>query len=232
MDTALRLHLAPAEYVDSDHPAVRAFARDVAGGAGTAEERARLLYTAVRDIRYDPYRDFADPATYRASGVLAAGTGYCVSKAALYAATARSVGIPARLGYADVRNHLSTRRLQESVGTDVFVWHGYVELRLGERWVKATPTFNASLCAKLGVAVLDFDGVADAMLQPADSGGRRFMEYLVDHGVFHDVPAKFLMGEMARLYPRLCRGGDMELEAEDERTRDGDAGRAGHPGAP
>lgn len=221
MDTAARLYLAPAEYVDSDHADVRAFARDAAGSAAAPEETARRLYTAVRDgIRYNPYLDYGDPGTYRASSVLAVGDGYCVGKAALYAAAARSLGIPARLGFADVRNHLATRRLLEAVGTDVFGWHGYVEVLLGGgRWVKVTPTFNASLCGKLGVSVLDFDGVADALLQPADTGGRRFMEYLVDHGLFHDVPGKFLIAEMARLYPALCgQGGDMEQEAVDERA--------------
>jgi len=220
MDSAARLYLAPAEYVDSDHADVRAFARDAVGSESAPDVQARRLYTAVRDgIRYNPYVDYGSPATYRASAVLAAGDGYCVGKAALYAAAARSAGIPARLGFADVRNHLATRRLLEAVGTDVFAWHGYVEVLLGGRWVKVTPTFNASLCGKLGVSVLDFDGVADALLQPADSAGRQFMEYLADHGLFHDVPAKFLIEEMARLYPGLCgRGGDMEREAEDERA--------------
>jgi len=219
MDPTTRLFLAPAEYVDSDHPAVQAFARDTAADA-PPPEAARLLYTAVRDrIRYNPYVDYGAPDTYRASAVLAAGNGYCVGKAALYAAAARSLGIPARLGFADVRNHLATRRLLESVGTDVFGWHGYVEVWLGQRWVKVTPTFNASLCGKLGVPVLDFDGGTDALLQPADAEGRRFMEYLADHGIFHDVPAKFLIEEMARLYPNLCgRSGDMEQEAEGERA--------------
>lgn len=219
-DTTAQLFLAPAEYVDSDHDDVRAFARATVGASATPEEKARRLYTAVRDgIRYNPYTDYADLGTYRASSVLAAGNGYCVGKAALYAAAARSAGLPARLGFADVRNHLATRRLLESVGTDVFGWHGYVEVLLQGRWVKVTPTFNASLCGKLGVPVLEFDGLADALLQPADAGGRRFMEYLTDHGIFHDVPAKFLVGEMARLYPRLCgRGGDMEQEAVDERA--------------
>ena len=99
MDTAARLYLAPAEYVDSDHEAVAAFARDAVGAAATPEERARRLYAAVRDgIRYNPYVDYGALATYRASSVLAAGDGYCVGKAALYAAAARSVGLPARLG--------------------------------------------------------------------------------------------------------------------------------------
>jgi hypothetical protein len=47
-----------------------------------------------------------------------------VPKAAVLAAVARAAGIPARLGYADVRNHMSTERLRQTMKTDVFVWHG------------------------------------------------------------------------------------------------------------
>lgn len=219
MDTITRLYLAPAEYIDSDASDVRAFARDAVGPVTAPEEKARRLYVYVRDgIRYNPYVDFHDHGVFRASSVLAAGNGYCVGKAALYAALVRSVGVPARIGFADVRNHLATRRLLELVGTDVFAWHGYVEVLLNGRWIKATPIFNSSLCQKLNVSVLDFDGMNDAVLQAADNSGRHFMEYLVDHGVFYDVPGKFLIEEMARLYPLLCsRRGDMESEAENER---------------
>ena len=38
--------------------------------------------------------------------------------------------------------------------------------------------------------------------------GRTFMRYEVLHGAFHDVPAKFLIAEMARLYPSLKHGRD------------------------
>src|SRR5579862_3476959 len=59
IDDKLRLFLAPAEYVDSDHPAVRAKAAEVAAAATDPVETARRLYGAVRDgIRYDPYVDY------------------------------------------------------------------------------------------------------------------------------------------------------------------------------
>ena len=82
----------------------------------------------MRDqIQYDPYIDFFDPAEFRASEVLRAGKGFCVGKSALLAAAARVAGIPARPGYADVRNHLTSKRLKEQVG-DIFIWHSYTEL--------------------------------------------------------------------------------------------------------
>ena len=215
-----RLFLSPAEYVDSDHERVRAKAKQVAGSMPDPVQQASALYRAVRDgIRYDPYIDYTDPETYRASSVLEKGHGYCVGKASLYVALCRATGIPARLGLADVKNHLATPRLLEAVGTDVFAYHGYVEIMPGTEWIKATPTFNVSLCERLGVPPLEFSGESNALLQPFDAGGREFMSYIAQHGTFFDVPTKFLIGEMVRLYPRLCRPGGLRGDMEAEGAR-------------
>ncbi|TCR64550.1 transglutaminase-like domain-containing protein [Bosea sp. BK604] len=216
-DSHRTLFTSPAEFVDSDHPSIIAEAKLLTSGISDPLEQARILYDAVRDgIRYDPYGDYLNPGTYRASAVLEAGTGYCVGKAALYAAFCRVVGIPARVGLADVRNHLATPRLLAAVGTDVFAYHGYTEVYLGETWLKASPTFNETLCDRLGVAPLPFDGKADALLQSFDSQGRTFMAYLADHGAYFDVPVKFLIREMSRLYPKLCIPGGMRGSMEKE----------------
>jgi transglutaminase-like putative cysteine protease len=219
-DSDLRLYLSPAEFIDSDHPDVRAKADATVGSISDPAEQARVLYRAVRDgIRYDPYVDYTSPESYRASSVLSQGHGYCVGKASLYVALCRASGIPARLGLADVRNHLATPRLLEAVGTDVFAYHGYVEVMRGREWIKATPTFNVSLCQKLGVPPLEFSGESDALLQPFDAQGREFMSYVARHGTFFDVPAKFLIAEMTRLYPRLCRPGGLRGNMEEESAK-------------
>jgi transglutaminase-like putative cysteine protease len=215
--TLRRLYLDPADYVDSDHPEVLLYAEAIFAGKYDERDIVRALYRAVRDdIRYDPYVDYRDPETFRASSVLAAGRGYCVGKASLYAALCRIGGVPARLGFADVKNHLATPKLIEAMGTDLFAWHGYSEVYVEGEWLKATPTFNASLCDKLGVPPLDFDGRCDALLHPFDAGGRAFMAYVETHGSFHDVPVKFLMREMARLYPRMMRDQVADRDMEDE----------------
>jgi len=215
--TGLGPFLSPAEFIDSDHERIRAKAVQVAGSSSDPVERARRLYYAVRDeVRYDPYVDFTDKETFRASSVLARGHAYCVGKAALYAALCRASGIPARLGLADVMNHLATPRLLEAVGTELFAYHGFVELMPQKTWIKATPTFNLSLCQKLGVTPLEFDGKNDALLQPFDTAGRSFMSYVNQHGSFFDVPAKFLISEMARLYPKLCRPGGLRGPSMEE----------------
>ena len=212
--------LAPTAIVDSDHPAVAAFARRAAG-EGTDRERAVRLYYAVRDgFRYDPYAFGTSAKWLRASRTLEAGAGWCVPKAVLLAACCRAEGIPARLGFADVRNHLATERLVRLMGTDTFLWHGYVSLRLDGRWVKATPAFNVEMCRRFDVLPLEFDGTADSLLQPFDARSRRHMEYVRDRGLFDDVPLDAMAAELRAAYPRLVemverreQGGAFEREA-------------------
>ena len=218
-DTIRRLYTDPGEYIDSDHPTVQQFAETIVRADASAREKASVLYKAVRDgIRYNPYVSMRVAETFRASSVLAAGQGYCVGKASLYAAACRVHGIPARVGFADVKNHLTTEKLRASMGTDIFTWHGFTEVHVDGAWRKATPTFNDTLCAKVGVAPLDFDGHTDALLHPFDGEGRAYMQYVNDRGTYHDVPAKFLMREMARDYANMqgedLSGRDMEREAE------------------
>jgi transglutaminase-like putative cysteine protease len=212
-DDTRRLFLSPAKYIDSDHPAILATAAKVAPEAAAAG-KARALYYEVRDSiaystlpasRTGSMADYLrDPETYRASSVLAAGSGYCVSKAALYTALCRAAGIPARIGFADVRNHhVSGWRLRRALGTNLFAWHGYSEILLGDRWITVTLMFDTRLCDRLGVAPIEFDGESDALLQPFDPQGRRFFGYVSRHGTFHDVPTEFLSREMPCRYPGL-----------------------------
>ena len=197
--------LSPTALLDSDHPLVVAFAREHARGADE-RERAVALYYAVRDgFRYDPYRIDLSVPGMRASGVIERGYGWCVPKAALLAAACRAAGIPARVGYADVRNHLSTERLRRMVQTDLFVWHGYTDLWIAGHWVKATPAFNLSLCERFGLLPLDFDGRADSIYHPFDKAGNRHMEYVNQHGAFDDMPLDRIVADFEAHYPLWLR---------------------------
>jgi transglutaminase-like putative cysteine protease len=199
-DTPTAASLAATPLVDSDHPAVVDFARAHAIGADE-RERAVALFVAVRDgFRYDPYRIDLSPAAMRASSVLAFGHGWCVTKAALLAAAARAVGIPARLGYADVRNHLSTERMRQQMKTDLFLWHGYTDLWLDGAWRKATPAFNIELCQRFGLLPLEFDGRMDSIYHPFDRAGNRHMEYVNQRGAFDDMPLAQIVADFAATY--------------------------------
>lgn len=221
-DTDLAPYLRATPLIERDAPAVRAFADRVTAGAATPTERAVRLFYAVRDeIRYDPYGVALTPEFLRATAVLERGAGFCVAKAIVLAAGARALDIPARLHFADVRNHLTTERLRAQMGTDVFAFHGYDELWLDGRWVKATPTFNRSLCDRFGVQPLEWDGRTDSLLHPFDRAGQRHMEYVRDRGSHADVPLEEMRAVFAEYYPTMPTGGapagDFEREAERER---------------
>ena len=216
----------PAGLIDSDHPEVMAYASRAAGD-GDDRERALRLYYAVRDqVRYDPYNTPMRREAYSASATLEAGHGFCINKAGLFAAVCRAAGIPARVGYADVRNHMTTQRLTELMGGDTFYYHGYTQVWLDGRWVKATPAFNKELTEKFGLKPLDWDGVGDSIYHPFDLAGRRHMEYLAYRGVFADIPFDEIRGAFRHYYPRMTRhqeemplGGDFGAEGASEATR-------------
>jgi transglutaminase-like putative cysteine protease len=182
-------HRCATPFIDSDHPAIQAFAALHSQGATSDRERAVALTLAVRDgVRYDPYHIDLSPHGMRASTALLQAHGWCVPKAVLLAAVCRAAGIAARLGFADVRNHLSTERMRQTMKTDVFAWHGYTDIWLNGAWRKATPAFNRSLCDRFGLLPLDFDGEHDSLYHPFDRQGQRHMEYLRQRGSFNDLP--------------------------------------------
>ena len=183
-----RILLQSTPTMNFEHPEVQVFLKNVNIGANSRENVVRLYY-AVRDsIRYDPYTIELSVEGLRASTTIAAGRGWCVSKAILLSALCRAVGIPARLGFANVRNHLSTERMRKLMQSDVFVWHGYSSILLDQKWIKATPAFNFELCQRFGLKSLEFDGTEDSIYHPFDLEGRRHMEYLKLRGEFTDVP--------------------------------------------
>ena len=228
MSEDLAPYLAPTWFVNSDAPEIVELAGDVAGGSGDEVERACRLFYAVRDgIRYTAYDLDLRPEAIRASGVLAAGVSWCVPKSVLLAALCRAAGIPCRLGYANVCNHMATAKLLEFLGTNVFYYHGYNEIFLGGRWIKATTAFNRALCEKARIAPLDFDGRHDSIYHPFDLAGQRYMEYLHELGAFADVPYEDLIAKFAEVYPNLSAhagdgaalAGDFEAEIAAEAAK-------------
>lgn len=197
-------YLSSTYFIDSDHPDIITFAKRQIQGADCPKQKALRLYYAVRDqIRYNPYTAGKTPEAMQASYALSKKEGYCVTKAVLLAACARAENIPARLGFADVKNHLNTRKLRQVMGTDIFVYHGYTELFIDDHWVKATPAFNIELCQNFNVKPLEFDGVNDAVFHAYDQAGNRHMEYIKDRGTFADLPFQRILEESAKWYPRF-----------------------------
>lgn len=200
-------YLMPSCFVESDSPEVQEFVssalRDLSPDA-TKRDKAIRLFEAVRDdIRYDPYSFALDEDSYRASRIAGAEAAFCVPKAILLAACLRAVGIPAALGFADVRNHLNTPKLQELMGTDLFIYHGYVQLWLDGEPYKVTPAFNMELCERFEVKPLVFDGYHDALFHEFDEQDQRHMEYVNDRGLYFDAPMGEFLVAFKETYPKL-----------------------------
>jgi len=196
--------IEPTSYIDSDNPDVLKFASEASGSAGSRKDKAVRLYYAVRDgFTYNPYCLTLDKSRYKASYVLERREGFCIQKAILLAAAARALGIPARLGFANVRNHLATKKLIDLMKTDLFVFHGYTALNLDGKWVKATPAFDIKLCERFGTKPLEFDGGSDSVFHPFDGAGKRHMEYVHDYGIFDDFPFEKMLDEFEKYYPHL-----------------------------
>ncbi len=203
---SMQQYLKSTSYFDHQSPEIKFFADEVLGrGDYSDKEIAVLLYYAVRDgSAYNPYVFSIEANSMAGTYCLASAESYCIPKAVLLGTLARHKGIPARLGLADVKNHISSIQLTNFLRTNVFVMHGYIELFLEGQWVKATPAFDAKLCEKIGVATLEFDGTNDSVFQQYNLDGNQEIEYVADHGTFDDVPLNFILESIAKAYPHLA----------------------------
>lgn len=177
-------------------------------------EQAQRLFYYVRDtIRYNLYVPVFLLEHYKASTTLHRGSGYCVQKAVILVALARAGGILARLVFADIRNYLTSAWVTEMMGTNLFVFHGYVEWFLGDRWVRVTPSFDKALCREHAYPLVEFDGREDAIFPSHDREGRTFVEYVRHHGTFNDVPLDLILQAWERVY------GKARIDAWQERLQ-------------
>ena len=183
-------YLTATPIIDSDSKIIIDYAMSAIKDASDDPiSKAINLYLAVRDgIWYDPYIPFYRPEHYRASNVLKRGRAFCIGKACLLCALGRACGIPSRVGFADVHNHLATQQLIDYLGSNIFSYHGFMEFYLDGKWVKATPAFNIELCRKANVTALEFNGRQDSIFQPYNEEKKLFMEYITDHGTYADIP--------------------------------------------
>ncbi len=203
-DEDLSQYLAPSAFINSDAPAIIELANAHTSADQSDTEKAIALYYLVRDsIRYNAYAAVVDEESLKATAVLEAGESWCVPKAVLLAALGRAAGIPSRVGFADVRNHLSTAKMRAQMNSDVFYFHGYCSNYLNGKWVKSTPAFNLSLCEKFNLKPLEFDGVNHSLYHEFDNDGNKHMEYISERGEYLDIPFDELMTVFSEHYPDI-----------------------------
>ena len=201
MEIPLEEYIKSTLSVNSDNYFIEQKARELTGLEKSVTERAKRLFYFVRDkIKYNLYSVSLFPWHYRASFILRSGEGYCVQKAVILAALLRAADIPSRLRFATLRSHLHPERTQEVLGNNLYVYHGYVELNIKGRWLKATPTFDLETCRKDRIIPVEFDGRTDAVFHSHDMDGKLHIEYLLDHGHFLDIPFREMKAARNQVY--------------------------------
>ncbi len=200
----MKEYLEATEFLDFDNDDVREFAERNSVGAKTEKEKAIQLYNAVRDeFQYNPNILDLSRKGLKASDLLTRTRGYCVEKAVLLAAVSRAVGVPSRLSFYIVRNHIATEKLEKILQTNYLVFHGAAEMFIDGKWLKTTPAFDKNLCRYLNVEPLEFDGETDSIFQEYDRSGRVFMKYLHEYGAFSDLPYQLYLDELNKHYPHI-----------------------------
>ena len=197
----LAVYLNPTDTIDSESETIVRTAGQLTAGCSTDSEKAVKLFYFVRDsIPYNVYMISMFREDFVATTVLERGKGYCVQKAVLLAALGRAAGIPTRLAFASIRNHRTPARFVEKLGTNVFPRHGYDQFLLDGRWVSVAATFDRALCEKNGLRTVEFDGVNDAILPPADASGNPYIEYVEKYGYDADLPLDWIVSEISRVW--------------------------------
>ncbi len=151
-------------------------------------QKAIQLFYYVRDnFRYKVKLDFTSPNILKATTTLKQGYGHCVKKAILLTAFGRAAGIPTRLHFVDLKNHLLRPEWIEKLGEKI-IYHGFVEFFLNGKWVKASPAYDKELCIRHNYYITEFNGKDDALFTSTDLSGNKFMDYIKDRGTFVKVP--------------------------------------------
>lgn len=179
--------LRSTEIIDSDSPIIKEKTEIITKNAVNTVDRAVKLFYNVRDsIKYKVFSDWPEYGDFRASNAANLKSSFCIPKSVLLVAMSRAAEIPARLHFANIRNHLLPPDLIKVIGTDLMVYHGYAELYINGKWVKATPSFDLNLCKRHNFIPVDFNGLDDAILHQYDKKGRKHVEYVEDRGFCAD----------------------------------------------
>lgn len=189
-------------FLDYNEPVIQEFIEELDRTLSNKEIAIQLFYKVRDGFIYDPYHLDLRHNALKASTIITKNRAWCVEKSIVLAAALRAVGIPARLGYGVVINHIGVERLTQALKRDEIAFHGYVSVYLDGKWVKTTPAFDKGICRIAQVEPLEWDGENDALFQ-AYQGEKKFMEYTHFYGDFDDVPIQLMNEEMKRYYPHL-----------------------------
>ena len=181
--------LQPSYCLDSDAKNIREKAARLTAPHRDARDKARRLFEYVRDeIPYNFAPEVSNRSHFRASHALENGHGFCMQKAALFAALCRASGIPARIGFQDIVDYMIVGRFLELMGTNELIHHGMNAVYLDGRWTRVDCTLDQVLSERKKYRLVEFDGRHDALLPETDRLGRPHFFIRKQSGFYNDTP--------------------------------------------
>ncbi len=181
--------LRPSYCIDSDNKAIIRKASALISSIRNAREKVRRIFRFVRDeIPYNFAPAVSNRSHFRASHTLELGTGFCMQKAALFAALCRASGIPARIGFQHIRDYMIAGGFLRLMGTNELSPHGMNAVYLNGRWVMADCTLDSGLANRKRYRLVDFDGARHALLPKTTRTGKPHFDILKQYGFYNDTP--------------------------------------------
>lgn len=122
-------YLTPTYFFDFENENIQKLIKEFQSDSLSKKEKTIQVYLKIRDgWRYNAYRINFNKEAFRASEISQRSEGHCIDKAVLLTTCLRGLGIPARLHFAKVKNHIAVEKLVEKFGTNELTPHGMVDV--------------------------------------------------------------------------------------------------------
>ena len=192
----LKPSLRPTFCIDSDSPIIGERASKLTASCRDARGKVRKIFDYVRDeIVYNFAPDVKEREDFRASHTLEMGNGFCMQKAALFAALCRASGIPARIGFQDIVDYKIVGRFFELMGNNQLIHHGMNAVYLNGRWIRVDCTLDRALVERKNYRLVEFDGLHEALLPKTDRARKPHFTILKQSPFYNDTP-RFALNSM------------------------------------
>jgi transglutaminase-like putative cysteine protease len=195
--------LEPTACVDCGTSNVKERAAKLTARHRKERDKVRSIFDFVRDeIRYNFAPDVSRPKHFTASHTLEIGNGFCMQKAALFAALCRASGVPARLSYQSIIDYMIKGQFLELMGKNSLRHHGMNAVHLDGRWILVDCTLDRTLVDRKQYRLVEFDGTRDALLPATDRAGNPHFKITRQFGLYRDT-TQFAMRAMLRWTKRM-----------------------------
>ena len=201
--TDIRIFLQPTKLINSQHPSIIDKTNEIINGSKSEEEKARRIFSFIRDeIRYF-FRAYLEERKYYASQILKEGGGFCTQKAILFCAIARCCGIPAGIYFYDIIDHTLPENIGKILKTNILYHHAVSTIFISGKWIKYDATLDINLVKKNNLYAVNFFQDRDCLMFEKTRTGNKHIEYIKQYGLYSDISFSQISRWLLKHYSHL-----------------------------